>query len=253
MAVLSKFLTEIVITPGINDRLRIENSGTQSFEVTLAGGSYRDIFELLEEFDDQCNSSVTGQTFTSSCNSTGYITVTSSAAFGINFDTASYGTSLRDTMGFNLSYIPSGATRLAFYTSNSAHADGYYPSEPVESDTRPLETGTDMYDFDTYQTESRTGRVATKGGTQKVYDRSVGVLLPYYELEDFSNFVSLVSDGRTIAFYHDRTEDWPGPSNEYKEYVYFNASEPISYRPEAVDGGNRVWYRQEIPMRQYVE
>lgn len=250
MAVLSKLLAEVIVESGVNDKVIFTNSTGTDFAITMNSGIYRDVISLLEELESQANSDVVGHTFSITANSTGYLSfISAGGTFEIDFDTSNYGTSLRDLFGFTVNTVSGSSS----YTSNSVHQRGYYPKEPVELDSRPTETGSDSFDLDSYQTQTRTGKVSTKGGTQKVYFRDIGFLLPYTDVDNYANWVETVADGSSFAFYHDRSESWPGPNSEYNRYVMFFGPDPASYSPEPVEGGNRIWYRAEFPMTRYVE
>lgn len=251
--ILSKLLHEVIIEEGVNNKLILSNTVSNE-TVSLTTGRYRDIIDFVSQLDsDLSNASLSGVSFggSSSVNtSNGTVTIESlSGNFNIYFDVSNNSTSLRDMLGFDSDMSDSTGS----YVSQSKRTGDYYPSEPIESDTRPTEYGADNFDLDSFQTESASGRIATKGGTVAVSSRSIGVLVNQDELSELSEFVRACGTGTPFAFYHNRDDNWPGQNSEYLEYIYFSEDEPVAYFPEPVDGGNRVWYRSTIPMRQYKE
>lgn len=249
MATYSKLLCEHQIVSGINDKFSA-NDGLGDDVITLTPGRYRDSIALADEIETQLGTTASNRTWTVSVsNTTGIITIAANGNFNLDFDTSTYGSDLSDRLGFT------STTSFSAVTSASGdvqHSGGLYPSEPIENDSRPSETGTDRHDFDGFQGESRTGLVSTKGGTNKSYFRDIQLLLPSGDLEDFSNFLDYCATGETIAFYHDRAEDWPGPSSEYEEYVLYTGADPLAYDPSEIEPGNKVWFRAELPLRKYV-
>ncbi len=254
MAILSKLLSEHVIIAGINDEFNITNSTAAAHTINLTEGRYRDIVTLMAEFDTQANASTNiNQTFTSSVDNTnGIVSVTSTASYTLNFDTANNGTTLQGKLGWTSDTdASSGGSNTV--TSDVQHEGGFYPSEPIEADSRPNATSsTDLWSADSYQTIGRSGVIATKGGANRLEERDIVVLLDQSDLSNYSNWLVYSMTGKSFAFYHDRTVAWDGGSNEYSQYVVNVEGGFSGYFPEPVDPANKIWHRASIPMRKYV-
>lgn len=253
--VYSKLLGEVIIATGVNDEFLAYTLTDGWTTVTLTTGRYRDITTLATEIASQLNSTMTGSWSCTVSDSTGLVTIGCSTSFSVDFGTDSpelYSTELRDLLGFD-SDINASSGSPYIVVSDSRHQGGFYPLEPVENDSRPSETGSDTFNTDSYQAEGRTGITATKGGRNEVYFREISFLLAQSDLAAFSDWLKYLATGKSFAFYHDRDEAWPGPSSEYDEYVLFlGGDSPFSYMPSSVDG-TKVWHRQSISMRKYVE
>lgn len=246
--VYSKLLCEYKVVSGANDKLKIDD-GTE-YTITLTAGRYRDVIALASEIQTQLNASASSVTFTVTVNSTtGLVAIAGDASWTLDWDTSTYGTTLRDDLGFTGSETPSSNT----YTATSQPVGSFYPSEPVEADDRPSDTASDRWDSDTMQQEGRTGVIATKGGTVAYYRRSIQLLLPQDDLSAFVGFLARAREGYSFAFYHDRTEDWDGPDDEYEQYKLRAEGEAgISYDPERVDPANTIWHRATLALAKYV-
>ena len=254
MATYSKLLAEHLIVTGSNDKFVVANSTGGNETITITSQRYRDISDLGDEIEDQLdsgtNSSTQQWTFSTS-NSTGLVTLTSNEAFTLYFDTTNYGTALRDKLGFESNTIASTSNAVS---GTLQHEGGFYPSDPIEADSRPSESGSDTYDTDFQATVGRTGAVFGRGGGENIYFRDFMVLLQQSDLSNYSTFISYLKDGRSFAFYHDRDEAWPGPSNEYCEYVLLDTGNgTISYNPQPLNPANKIWHRGVFSCNKYVE
>jgi hypothetical protein len=251
MAVYSKLLCEYRVTAGVNDTFKVDDSPTSGpYVITLTAGRYRDMVALAAEIQTQINASAA--TFTCAVavdNATGIITIDGSAAWTIDWATTTYGTTLRNDLGFT----GSETVTATVLTATSQHVGGFYPAEPIEGDDRPLSTGTDRWSSDTQQQEGKTGLLATKGGTVRIYRRGFSFLLSSSDIEAFSTWLARCAQGYSFAFYHDRTVAWSGSSSEYDEYKLLAEGDAgISYDPEPVDPSNTIWHRGRVLARQYV-
>lgn len=250
----SKFLNEIIIEEGVNDEFKIEEmvDGT-NHTITVAEGRYRDIIALTGAISTLLNAESYGEysSATMVTSDTGTVSVVmDSGQSGVNLlFYSSSSNALRDILGYsgaNVGYTLSGGADRVVATSQ--HWGGFYPSEPVEMDDRPKPTGTDRWNPDTFQTMGRTGMVATKGGTVPLYFRSCQFLLDHDDLETFQTWMAICAQGYSFAYYHDRTEAWDGPDDEYEEYKLDLSGEQKGYDPERVEPANNVWHRQHISM-----
>jgi hypothetical protein len=244
--VYSKLLNEYVIVANTNDRFDvIQTAGTITHNITLTAGRYRDMIAVKDEIQTQLNAAF-GTWACAVGNSTGLFELDCDEAWTMDWLTGTYGTTLRDDLGFTGSETVDGSHTLL---ATSQHVGGFYPTEPIEADDRPDEDGVDRWTSDTYQQIGRTGLVATKGGTVRTYDRSITFLLPQADLTEFSTWLYRCAQGYSFAFYHNRDTAWDGSSNEYDEYkLLADDEEGVRYNPERVEPTNTIWHRQTISM-----
>jgi|GEM_PF-5674365 len=249
--IYSKLLCEYLVTEGVNDKFKVDDSPSSGpYTITIPAGRYRDAIALAAQIQSEVTTCGISASITAAVsNTTGLLALTGDAAWTIDWDTSTYGTTLRDDLGFSGSESMSSNV----LTATSQVVGSFYPTEPVEADDRPDEDGTDRWDSDTQQQEGRTGLIATKGGSTTFKRRSITLLLPQSDLPAFVSFMERAAQGYSFAFYHDRTEDWDGPSDEYQQYKLRAEGESgIPYDPERVDPANTLWHRATLAMAQYV-
>jgi hypothetical protein len=249
MMVYSKLLCEYTIVTDSNDKFKVtQEAGAVSHTITLTAGRYRDHVALAVEIATQLNDAFGTWTAVVS-NTTGLLALDCDEAYAMNWNTATYGTTLRDDLGFTGSETGGGGSPYTT-TATNIHLGGLYPSEPIEQDDRPLSTGSDRWRSDSFQQEGRTGLLSTKGGANRPATRSITILLAQDDLENFSTWLQRAATGVSFAFYHDRTEAWDGPDDEYKEYkLLMDGEEGTAYDPESLDGINTIWHRQSLMMQ----
>jgi hypothetical protein len=241
----SKFLTEIVIVDGVNNKFALTNSGASTSNIEIEDGVYRDIIDFSDAFASACAAVFAGQTWSMSIYNNGIVSIDSNNSFDIDFDTSNFGVELRDLLGFTANSASSTSNAIV---SNTYHEGGYYPNEPIEDDSRPDEYGEDIFDFDIFTSEARDGTIASKGGSNEVKSRDITILLTNDELQEYIDWLRY-SKNRPFCFYHNREEDWPGPNSEYNRYrISFNDAN-AGYNPEFLEA-NRVWFRVNLSLRQ---
>jgi hypothetical protein len=244
--IYSKLLCEYTVVANVNDKFKVtQEAGAVSHTITLTAGRYRDHVALCSEIQTQLNAAF-GTWTAAVSNTAGTIELDCDEGYALDWNTGTYGTTLRDDLGFDGTETGGGSGEFTV-TGSSCHVGGFYPTEPVESDSRPKETGTDTWSSDTYQQMGRTGVLSTKGGSSRVFDRAITFLLPQADLENFSAWLAVCALGRSFAYYHNRTVAWDGASNEYEEYkLQAEGEQGISYRPEMVDPANTIWHRATL-------
>lgn len=244
----SKLLCEYIITDDVNDQFKVQDSAAAWQTVTLTAGRYRDHIALAADMQTQLDAATaagTGQTWTVSVsNTTGIITISSDDTWDIDWNTAAWGTTLRDDLG----YDGTETVVLEALTASDTHLGGFYPTEPVEADNRPDTDGADRWSSDTYQQQGVTGLVVTTGGGNRISTRSIQFLLPQDDLSAFETWLQRVAEGYSFAYYHDRTQTWSGPSSEYAQYKALadEGGNGVVYDPEPVDPSNTIWHRQQL-------
>lgn len=250
MATLSKLLCEYIVTANVNDRFDIEDAASATHTITLAAGRYRDHVALAAEMETQLNAATVQTWVVGMGNTDGIPSISSSDTWDIDWDTSSYGADLRDDLG----YTESEVVTANVLTGTNVHLGGFYPSEPVEMDNRPLPTGTDRWSADIAQQEGVTGILSTVGGENLIYKRMIQFLLS--RDDDVENFQTWLQRALrfSFAFYHDRAVAWPGSSSEYKEYKVFSGDNPedVGYNPTRPNELNNLWHRQALQLRQRV-
>lgn len=250
-ATVSKFLNEHTITSAVNDKLKINRISPSATEtITLTAGRYRDIRALLDELQDQLDALSWGTWTVAVSETDGQVSIDADEQWELNWNTATYGTALRDLLGFDGTEVPDPDYTL---TANNQHEGGFYPLMEQWEDDRPVIAGTDRWTADSTQSEGRSGVLSTRNGTNLVYDRQTTFLLTQADLEPFQTWLAVCATGRSFAYYHDRTEDWPGPNSEYSEYKLLMNKTAIQYEPEPIDPPNTAYFRQSILMRKRVE
>jgi hypothetical protein len=249
--ILSKFLCEYVVTLGVNDTFKaVRTSPSETKTIVLTAGRYRDHRQVAAEIQTRLNAAswtATKPTWTCLVGVTNRIAIICSEAWTMNWDTATYGTTLRNDSGFTGSEaVGAGPFSLL---ATSIHLGGLYPSQPVEADDRPQTTGADRWDNDAAQQVGRSGLAATVGGALRPAKRSCQLLLAQDDLDDFELWLRRAGAGYSFAFYHDATQAWPGPSSEYQEYkLKIEGDGGVSYDPERVDPANTIWHRVKLTM-----
>lgn len=245
----SKLLNEYLVVANVNDRIDVDQVGAPATNstITLTPGRYRDAEALATEIQTQLNALAWGTWTVAVNDSTGIVTITCDEDWDVDWVVSSYGTTLRNDLGFSGSEGVDGSYIL---TGTSQHVGGFYPTEPVEADGRPDEDGLDTWGSDTYQQMGRTGVLTTKGGDNLVYDRTITFLLPQADLTAFSNWLARCAQGYSFAFYHDRTQTWTDAAEAgetYQEYKLQGEGEAgIRYEPERVDPANTIWHRATV-------
>lgn len=255
MSTLSKLLVEYTVVANVNDRLDITDAAAGAHTITLTAGRYRDMEALGVELQTQLDAATaagTGQLWYVTFNLVeyGYVRIASTDNWTISWNTGSYGTDLRNDLG----YDGTETVTVRVLDATNLHRGAFYPSEPVESDDRPVVTGTDLWTPDSYQQVGLTGLAATVGGENLRYYRSVQFLLAQDDLENYSTWLALVMKGESFAYYHDRDQSWDGPDSEYKEYKALvpEQGDRVGYYPDRVDPGNAVWHRATVRLIQRV-
>lgn len=252
MATLSKFMCEYTVTANVNDRLRIDDVPTTGgwIVITIPPGRYRDITVVAAELKLVLDASASARTYTVTVSdTTGIMTISANGNWVVDWNTGTYGTTLRNDLG----YTGSETVTANALVATNATTGNFFPSEPVETDDRPKPTGTDRFSADTYQQGGRSGVIATTGGNIKIYTRSWTFFLASTDLENYVTWLGHVAKGKSFAFYHDRTVAWPGSANEYDEYVMLaEGDRGIEYAPERVEAQNTVWHRASVHAQQYV-
>lgn len=252
--ILSKLLCEVPIEANINDRFDVvRTSPSETLTVIIDPGRYRDHVALATEIQQELNHlawSLPEVIWTVIVDdATGIVTIDCNEAWTPDWNVSAYGTSLRDSLGFTGSETVDGSHSLV---GTSCHLGGLYPTEPVESDDRPLSTGTDRWQNDAVQQSGRTGVLATVGGANLIYRRAVTLLLAMTDLEAFSTWLQRAAT-HSFAFYHDRTQDWPGASSEYREYkLLIEGDAGAGYAPDRVEPTNNIWHRATLQLQQRV-
>lgn len=253
---LSKLLAEYLVVSAVNDRFIVDDvASTGPYTVTLTAARYRDFIAVDAEIDTQIathggfNAAVVA-----SVSNAGIITFTGGSNWVMDWNTGTFGTTLRNDLGFTGSEsVTDVGGGLWTLVGTSAHLGGFYPSEPIESDSRPDEDGTDTWQNDSAQSEGKTGVIATTGGTNRIHSRNITILLPQTDLVAFELWMRRAGQGHSFAFYHDVDQAWSGPSSEYNEYKLIAGEDAgITYAPEPVDPTNKLWHRQTLVMQQYV-
>ena len=252
MATTSALHCEHIIVSGSNNKFDLVNNASTTFVVTVTSGIYRDGVALAAQIDADivtagmtnpvvsCAFSVAAGKFS--------LTADTPVNFELDWNTSSYGTTLRDQMGY-----ASGGSGAQAYISDNLSEGSFIPTEPVEMDDRPEETGSDLFTLDVYQSEARSGNVATTGGRLKIFNREIQLLLSSSELDEFADWCEVAARGLKVAFYHDVSETWPGPSDEYKQYWWFGGEDSLGYTPGKIEDMNKAWHRQLLTLRQVVE
>lgn len=250
-ATVSKFLNEQIVTSGVNDKLKINRISTPSTStITLTAGRYRDIRELLDELQTQLDALSWGTWTVAVSNTDGQVSIDVDEQWELDWNTAGYGTALRDLLGFDGTESPDPDNTLI---ANNQHEGGFYPLMEQWEDDRPVIAGTDRWTADSTQSEGRSGVLSTRNGNNLVYDRQTAFLLTQADLEPFQTWLAVCATGRSFAYYHDRLEAWPGPSDEYCEYKLLLSKNSAQYEPQPLDPPNTAYFKQSLMMRQRVE
>jgi hypothetical protein len=251
--ILSKFLCEYPITLGVNDRFDADRtSPAQTKTITLTAGRNRDHRQVAAELQTQITAAswtATKPTWTCLVTVAGKVCITCSESWDMNWNTATYGTTLRDDLGFTGSEVVNLVGGVYVLLATNVHLGGLYPSQPVEGDDRPETVGADRWDNDAVQQVGRSGLATTVGGANRPAKRSAQLLLPQADLAQFESWMRRAGAGYSFAYYHDASQVWPGPSSEYQEYKLLLAGDAgASYNPERVDPANTIWHRVKMTM-----